>query len=214
MLFSIESIPGEHLKGAMVCGLWEAPVRGHTTTLYPLWAEKSSGGNSLWALFIFWLTHTACGILNPWLGIEPESPAMESQSLNHWTTGEVPATGLNMGLRGWEVRVLLCLSLALGSPDLLSAQEGTPQTGPTLPELVMDVSLLSTPPVHCSPSPTAFLHHSPYQSPLSTLFSLYLYPYFCPFLSWLFNIYFHFYVPLNNIFPDCLYSCISSQTPS
>ena len=32
---------------------------------------------------------TACGILVPQPGIEPTSPAVEAQSLNHWTTSEV-----------------------------------------------------------------------------------------------------------------------------
>ena len=32
----------------------------------------------------------ACGILVPWPGIKPVPPAMEAQSLNHWTTREVP----------------------------------------------------------------------------------------------------------------------------
>ena len=31
-----------------------------------------------------------CGILIPRPGIEPELPALEKQSLNHWTTREVP----------------------------------------------------------------------------------------------------------------------------
>ena len=35
---------------------------------------------------IFWL---CCGILVPWPGIEPAPPALEAQSLNHWTAGEV-----------------------------------------------------------------------------------------------------------------------------
>ena len=30
------------------------------------------------------------GVLVPWLGIEPEPPALGVQSLNHWTTREVP----------------------------------------------------------------------------------------------------------------------------
>ena len=33
----------------------------------------------------------ACGILVPEPGIEPESPAVEAQSLNDWTAREVPA---------------------------------------------------------------------------------------------------------------------------
>ena len=41
-------------------------------------------------LFVcFWPHRVACGILVPWLGTEPTSPALEVQSLYHWTAGEV-----------------------------------------------------------------------------------------------------------------------------
>ena len=40
--------------------------------------------------FFFWPCPTACGILLPWPGIEPTTPAVEAQSLNHWTAREVP----------------------------------------------------------------------------------------------------------------------------
>ena len=33
----------------------------------------------------------ACGILVPQAGIEPVTPVVEAQSLNHWTTREVLA---------------------------------------------------------------------------------------------------------------------------
>ena len=36
----------------------------------------------------------ACGILVPQPGIEPVSPAVEAQSLNHWSTREVPGDSL------------------------------------------------------------------------------------------------------------------------
>ena len=39
--------------------------------------------------FIFCPCHMACGILVPWPGIEPKSPALEVQSPNHWTTRKV-----------------------------------------------------------------------------------------------------------------------------
>ena len=43
-------------------------------------------------LFIFrlWLRCTAYGILGPQPGIEPGSPALDMQSLNHWTVKEAP----------------------------------------------------------------------------------------------------------------------------
>ena len=42
-------------------------------------------------LFNFWPYHTACGILVSWLRIEPMSPALKVQSVNHWTTRDVPS---------------------------------------------------------------------------------------------------------------------------
>ena len=41
--------------------------------------------------FVFWLHHAACRVLVPQQGIKPASPALEAQSLNRWTTKEVPA---------------------------------------------------------------------------------------------------------------------------
>ena len=44
-------------------------------------------------LLFFWMRcawHVACGILVPRPEIEPALPAMEVQSLNHWTVREVP----------------------------------------------------------------------------------------------------------------------------
>ena len=45
----------------------------------------------VWFFFCFcFLLHcTACGILVPQPGMEPTPPALEGQSLNYWTTGEV-----------------------------------------------------------------------------------------------------------------------------
>ena len=40
--------------------------------------------------FNFWLHHVACGILVPRPGIKPAPPALETQSLNHWTARDVP----------------------------------------------------------------------------------------------------------------------------
>ena len=40
--------------------------------------------------FFFWPRHTACGILVPRPGMEPETPAVEAWSPNHWTSREVP----------------------------------------------------------------------------------------------------------------------------
>ena len=47
--------------------------------LLPFFLKKSSG-----------CAPRACGISFPGPGIEPVAPALEAQSLNHQTTGEVP----------------------------------------------------------------------------------------------------------------------------
>ena len=41
------------------------------------------------SVFLFWPCHEACGILVPRPGIEPLSPALEVQTVNHWTIREV-----------------------------------------------------------------------------------------------------------------------------
>ena len=44
----------------------------------------------LFCSFIYWLCHTASGILLSRPGMGPTPPAVEAQSPNHWTTREVP----------------------------------------------------------------------------------------------------------------------------
>ena len=46
----------------------------------------------VWFLVLgfFWLLCTACGILVPQPGIEPETSAVKAQSPNHWTAREIP----------------------------------------------------------------------------------------------------------------------------
>ena len=44
--------------------------------------------NFFFFFLTFWLCSGACGILVPWPGIKPVPPAVEVQSLNHWTTRE------------------------------------------------------------------------------------------------------------------------------
>ena len=57
--------------------------------------EFSNG--DLYSFFLLGTAHslcdpTACRILVPLRGIKPVSPAVEVQSLNHWTAKEVPLT--------------------------------------------------------------------------------------------------------------------------
>ena len=54
---------------------------------------------SLQELFLSLLAAWAAqhvGILVSWLGIEPMPPAVEEQSLNHWTTKGVPGTSFKI----------------------------------------------------------------------------------------------------------------------
>ena len=39
---------------------------------------------------MFWSCSAVCGILVPLPGVSPLPPALEAQSLNHWTSREVP----------------------------------------------------------------------------------------------------------------------------
>ena len=61
---------------------------------------------TFYLFFFVWPCCVACIILIPWPGMEPMSPALESQSLNHWTIREAPATF------SFCVFVLPCLSVA------------------------------------------------------------------------------------------------------
>ena len=77
-----------------------------------------------------WLPWAACGIFVPQPGIEPMSPALEAQSLNHWTAREVPfCTSLRLQcwlpfpsslqrtlLQGCKWRITETLASLLGSP--------------------------------------------------------------------------------------------------
>ena len=51
-------------------------------------------------LFFFFAMHAACGILVPWPGIEPVSPAVEALSPNHWTAEVPPMVILDQAF--WE----------------------------------------------------------------------------------------------------------------
>lgn len=45
-------------------------------------------------LFSFWLHPTSCGMLAPWPGIKPGTPAVEAQGPNHLTSRELPISFL------------------------------------------------------------------------------------------------------------------------
>ena len=76
---------------------------------------------------MFWFFGpTTCGILVPWPGMETAAPALEAQSLNHWTPREFPAWFLlfipynNSAQAAWLPSILQmhCLRLRKGKkPD-------------------------------------------------------------------------------------------------
>ena len=68
------------------------------------------------SFFTFFLPHvTACGILVYQPGIEPTTPALEAQSLNHWTNRDVPSPGHSEGgkICDMVVNQYLCLCAKL-----------------------------------------------------------------------------------------------------
>ena len=84
-----------------------------TTEWLTLYTKGILKSGKLWgALFLeifFWLHRAACRILGPWPGIEPTPLAVEVQSLNHWTTREVPEVqGSNIC---FTVKMVSCFSL-------------------------------------------------------------------------------------------------------
>ena len=63
---------------------------GHYASYFTGKETDSERGSFFVCFVLFWLCYAACRILVPRPGIEPVSPAVEAQSLNHWTTREVP----------------------------------------------------------------------------------------------------------------------------
>ena len=49
--------------------------------------------------------HEACGILAPGPGIKPVPPALEVQSLNHWTSREVPSSIFFNDSKKWNIKM-------------------------------------------------------------------------------------------------------------
>ena len=75
---------------------------------------------------MFWLHHTACGILVPQPGIETASPALEVQSLKHWTIRDA-SPFLTLDSSG-GAHGQCSLSLRMGdNPQLIQAIQTSPQ---------------------------------------------------------------------------------------
>ena len=78
----------EHVEPRSVHGAVNKANRALT-----VWMERHFSflfHSYLLSFSIFWPHHMACGILVPWPGIEPESPAVETWCLNHWATHGSP----------------------------------------------------------------------------------------------------------------------------
>ena len=67
---------------------YQTQVSRFAGQFFPMWATRGQEGEIV-----------SCGMwdLVPWPGIEPRPPALEAQSLSHWTTREVP------GLFSWHL---------------------------------------------------------------------------------------------------------------
>ena len=73
-------------KVVLVAGVQQSDSNTHTCSFFPFFSILRYCSRSFfWAIF-----YVACGILVPRSGIKPMSPALGAQSLNHWTTREVP----------------------------------------------------------------------------------------------------------------------------
>ena len=74
----------EHFEPRSVHGAVNKANRALT-----VWVEGVLFFSYLFSFSTFWPHQMAGGILVPWPGIEPESPAVETWCLNHWATREV-----------------------------------------------------------------------------------------------------------------------------
>ena len=69
------------------------------------------------SFFFFWPHRAACGILVPQPGIEPRPLAVEAQSPNHWTAGEVPLVSLLICLFFSTSKLLSFSSFSFKNPN-------------------------------------------------------------------------------------------------
>ena len=74
-------------------GAWQVSVHGVAKSHN--WATIRKRGSSFFfylflVVFFFWPHHDASRILVPQQGIGPKPPAVQSKSLNHWSTREIP----------------------------------------------------------------------------------------------------------------------------
>jgi len=77
-----------------ICYLTVLEVRSLKSVSKEEFPYGDFGGTSSRFLLFFtlWPYHLVCGILVPWPGIKPMSPALEALSLNHWAVSHFLAT--------------------------------------------------------------------------------------------------------------------------
>ena len=89
-------------QGSNLCLLTSPALAGRFFTTTATWETLNFHPHlqrvttvSFFFFLIFWPHPSVYRILVPQPGMEPESPAVEAQSLNHWTAREVPAITLS-----------------------------------------------------------------------------------------------------------------------
>ena len=72
-------------------GLFKMQIPGPDTEFSQTHRIRTEGKSTNIPFFFFWVPHgITCGILVPQAEVEPARPALEAQSLNHWTAKEIP----------------------------------------------------------------------------------------------------------------------------
>ena len=75
--------------------------------------------------FFFFPHCMACMILVPWLGVEPMSSTVKTQSPNQWTTREFPRIEFNVKSKPNPSTIWSCLAISLPSYSLSSSPVNT-----------------------------------------------------------------------------------------
>ena len=83
--------------------------------------------------FLFsWPCQAACGILVPWPGIKLSPPALEAESLNYWTTKEVPLNDI-VKLKLWQLLMNTIQSSSVQSLSCVRLYDPMNRSTPGLP---------------------------------------------------------------------------------
>ena len=88
---------------------WSRSVVSNLLAFSPLYYLTWLG---FFFFFCFWPCHASCWILAPQSEVELVPPALEAQSLNHWTAREVLVAGfLNIKCGSLPSKILRCLKV-------------------------------------------------------------------------------------------------------